>query len=176
MIQSLTKAGFQLNVEKCRLGYRKMKFMGNIIDSEMKTLKKKKVKSIQRIQRLKSGKQMELFLGLLNFLRNYILIYSDLVGLLERLLKWKRIEECDDTLKRIKEVIGMALVLHHSDWEKKFFVAIDTSQYGVGAVLYQVINGKKRYVEFAAKLLIGGQKNYSAVKKELLAIIYALKK
>jgi hypothetical protein len=46
MIQSLTKAGFRLNVEKCRLGYRKMKFIGNIIDSETKTLEKKKVKSI----------------------------------------------------------------------------------------------------------------------------------
>jgi hypothetical protein len=113
---------------------------------------------------------------LLNFLRNYILIYSDLVGPLERLLKWKKIEECNDTLKKIKEVIEMALVLHHPDWEKEFIVAIDALQYSVGAMLYQVINGKKRYVEFAAKLLIGGQKNYSAVKKELLAIIYALKK
>jgi hypothetical protein len=35
-----------LNVEKYRLGYRKMKFMGNIIDDEMRTPKKKKVKSI----------------------------------------------------------------------------------------------------------------------------------
>jgi hypothetical protein len=39
-----------------------------------------------------------------------------------------------------------------------------------------VINGKKRYVEFAAKSLIRGQKNYLAAKKELLAIIYVLKK
>jgi hypothetical protein len=62
---------------------------------------------------LKSGKQVELFLGLLNFLRDYIPIYSDLVGLLEKLLKWKRIEKCNDTLKKIKEVIGMALVLHY---------------------------------------------------------------
>jgi hypothetical protein len=115
---------------------------------------------------------VESFLGLVNILRDYILIYSDLVGPLERLLKWKRIEECDDTLKKIKEVIGMTLVLHHPDWEKKFIVAINA----VGAMLYQVINGKKKYVEFAAKSLIGGQKNYFAVKKELLAIIYILKK
>jgi hypothetical protein len=172
VIQSLTKAGFRLNVEKCRLGYKKMKFIGNIINSETKTLEKKKVESIQEIQRLKSGKQVESFLGLVNILRDYILIYSDLVGPLERLLKWKRIEECDDTLKKIKEVIGMTLVLHHPDWEKKFIVAINA----VGAMLYQVINGKKKYVEFAAKSLIGGQKNYFSVKKELLAIIYILKK
>jgi hypothetical protein len=148
IIQSLTEAGFRLNVEKYRLGYRKMKFMGNIIDGETRTLEKKKVESIQGIQRLKSGKQVESFLGLLNFLRDYILMYSDLVGLLEGLRKWKRIEEkkwtkeYDDALKKIKEVIGMALVLHHLDWEKKFIVATDASQYGVGAVLYQVINGK----------------------------------
>jgi hypothetical protein len=35
-----------LNVEKCRLGYRKMKFMRNIIDGETRTLEKKKIKSI----------------------------------------------------------------------------------------------------------------------------------
>jgi hypothetical protein len=91
---------------------------------------------------LKSGKQVELFLGLLNFLRNYIPMYSDLVGLLEGLRKWKRIEkkkwtkECDDALKRIKKVIGIAPVSHHLDWEKKFIIATDASQYGVGAVLY----------------------------------------
>jgi hypothetical protein len=48
----------------------------------------------------------------------------------------EKIEKCNDTLKKIKEVIGMALVLHHPDWEKKFIVAIDALQYGVGAVLY----------------------------------------
>jgi hypothetical protein len=53
-------------------------------------------------------------------------------------------------------MIRMALVLYYLNWEKEFIVVIDALQYGVGTVLYQVINGKKRYVEFTTKLLIEG--------------------
>ncbi len=43
-------------------------------------------------------------------------------------------------------------------------------------MLYQIINGKKKYVAFTSKSLRKGQKNYPAVKRELLAILFALKK
>jgi hypothetical protein len=53
---------------------------------------------------------------------------------------------------------------------------MNASQYDVGAMLYQVINGKKRYVEFSAKSLIRRQKNYPTTKRKFLIIIYTLKK
>jgi hypothetical protein len=61
-------------------------------------------------------------------------------------------------------------------------VSVDTSQLGIGAVLYQeepCRHGgapKIRYISFTSKSLIGGQKNNPATKRELLGIIVALQK
>ena len=60
--------------------------------------------------------------------------------------------------------------------DKAFHVSTDALQHGVGAVLYQVVNREKKYVSFMSKALKKGQQNYSATKRELLAIVYALKR
>jgi len=46
----------------------------------------------------------------------------------------------------------------------------------VGAVLYQMVDGERKYVAFGARALRKGQKNYPATKRELLAIMFALHK
>ena len=58
----------------------------------------------------------------------------------------------------------------------EFIVTMDASQFRVGAVLYQQVDDKNIHIEFASKNLVGGQKNYSALKRELLAIMFALKR
>ena len=77
---------------------------------------------------------------------------------------------------RLKTALLKAPVVHQPDMDKAFHVSTDASQHGVGAVLYQVVNGEKKYVLFTLKALKKGQRNYSATKRELLAIVYTLKR
>jgi hypothetical protein len=60
-------------------------------------------------------------------------------------------------------------------------VATDASDVGVGAVLYQLPKGKEypkciNYISFMAQSLQERERKYSATKKELLAIVFALNK
>ena len=55
-------------------------------------------------------------------------------------------------------------------------MATDASQFGVGVVLYQQVDEKNIHIEFASKSLVVGQKNYLAAKRELLVIMFALKR
>ena len=74
-------------------------------------------------------------------------------------------------------MVEHALVLSQPDWELEFQVACDASQEAVGAVLYQVTeDGLKKYVMLCLKTLQAGQQNYPASKRELLAIVFSLKK
>jgi hypothetical protein len=43
VILEMTKAGFWLNTKKCRVGYKKIKFMGFLIDSKSQKLDEAKV-------------------------------------------------------------------------------------------------------------------------------------
>jgi hypothetical protein len=61
------------------------------------------------------------------------------------------------------------------DFTRPFFVATNASNYGIGAVLFQKAHdGSIEYVRFASRSLSRGERNYSATKKELLGIVYAL--
>ena len=74
-------------------------------------------------------------------------------------------------------MIEHALVLFQPDWKLEFWVACDASQDTVGAVLYQVTkDGLKKYVMLCLKTLQVGQQNYPTPKRELLAIVFSLKK
>ena len=82
----------------------------------------------------------------------------------------------DDLFKRVGKVLESAPVLSVPDFRVPFIVATDASQYGVGAVLYQVVGGKKKFIGFGAKALQKGQKNYPAPKRELLAMLFGLRR
>ena len=48
---------------------------------------------------------------------------------------------------------------------------------GVGVVVYQIEKDRTiRYIAFASKTLREGQRNYPAAKRELLAIVFSLKR
>jgi hypothetical protein len=68
-------------------------------------------------------------------------------------------------------------MLVYPNFEEKFYVATDASQYGLGAVLYQIDNsGKKQYVKFASRSLSKSERNYGAPQRELLGVLFALEK
>ena len=52
----------------------------------------------------------------------------------------------------------------------------DASDYAVGAVLGQCLDEKPTAICYASKTLVEAQINYTATDKELLEVVYALKK
>jgi hypothetical protein len=52
----------------------------------------------------------------------------------------------------------------------------DASDYAVGAVLSQSKDNKQYAISYASKTLTGPQLNYATTEKELLAVVFAIKK
>ena len=101
-----------------------------------------------------------------------------LCGPLESLRNVKKFVITDNqrgAFQHLVRTINSAPVLSVPDYSEPFRVSNDASQYGVGAVLYQVVDGRIRYIMFSSKSLTSGQKNYPATKRELLAIVFALR-
>ncbi|KAG1439370.1 hypothetical protein G6F56_012319 [Rhizopus delemar] len=85
-------------------------------------------------------------------------------------------QEQDDAFTKIKQLLASAPVLYHPDLNEPFYVATDASNYSIGAVLYQIIDKQICHLGFMARALSTSEKNYSTTKRELLAIVFALKK
>jgi hypothetical protein len=66
-------------------------------------------------------------------------------------------------------------VLAHPDYLKLFLVDTDANGEGLRAVLAQVIDGKEQVISYASRSLIKSEKRYCVTRKELLAVISAVK-
>jgi hypothetical protein len=76
----------------------------------------------------------------------------------------------------VKEAIAAAPVLAKPVWNEPFLVATDASAVGLGAVLFQGSREDPRYIVCVSRALTASERNYSATKRELLGIIFALRK
>lgn len=117
------------------------------------------------------------FLGFANYFRSSIPMFSRLTAPLDRLrslgsLKGIWNESHDNSFRNIKEALLNAPVIHIPDLKYQFYVATDASAYGIGGVIYQVINDEIKYNAFAARSLSPTERRYHTNKRELLAIVF----
>jgi len=62
------------------------------------------------------------------------------------------------------------------DFEKQFILRSNASNTGIGAILLQEESGVKDPVAFASRKLLTRESHYSAIEKECLAIVWAIRK
>ena len=168
VIEYLMEADMKLKPKKCKFSYKRIQFMGAIVDGEKRCVDEKKVAVFREMREPKTGKEVSSVLGFVNFLRSYIPLYACIFGPLESLRKmWKISEElwissgARIAFEKAKEILSSTPVLHNPDYNLEFILEMDASQFGVGVVLLQEDKeGNWRYIDFSAKALNSAQQNY----------------
>ncbi|SAL97143.1 hypothetical protein, partial, partial [Absidia glauca] len=130
-----------------------------------------------------TGKDIQQFLGLVNYFHQYLPKAPILAEPLNALRNhpgklgalWT--DEHTASFNKIKESLVHAPYLFSPRSDLPFHVATDASDFGIGAVLYQIDeDGTILHNGFMARALSKSERNYQITKKELLAIIFALNK
>ncbi len=76
--------------------------------------------------------------------------------------------------EQLKSILLESILLTYPDFSLPSEVATDASSYGIGGVLYQIKGKTIHYISFVARALRGGEVNYGATKRQLLAIVFSL--
>lgn len=185
VIERLTKANLIINKDKCNFFSTQVALLGFIIDVNGKRIDPNKLANINEWLPPTTGKQVMSYMGTFNFFRDYVPLISTISAPLDALrntpgtFKLNKLQlRCFNTLKNL---LVSAPILHYADFSLPFYVATDASNFGIGVVLYQLPDGEKnpkniRYIAFVARSLQPSERNYSATQRELLAIVFALKK
>jgi RNase H-like domain found in reverse transcriptase/Integrase zinc binding domain len=125
-------------------------------------------------------KEVQVFMGLVNFYRDFCPDLAQTSIPLYELTHKKNAFEWNDkhqeAFHKIKQLITNAPLLKIPSLRKPFVIATDASAVALGAVLSQDYNGKEHPISFASRVLTEAEMNYSVVEKELLAIVFAIKK
>ena len=84
--------------------------------------------------------------------------------------------EADDAFQELKRALTEAPVLGYPTMDDQFVVDTDANLTGVGAVLSQLQDGHKKVISYYSSSLSKAEKNYCATRRELLAVIKAVRR
>ena len=77
----------------------------------------------------------------------------------------------ENSFQQLKQALVDTAVLAHPDYSLPMEIHPDASNYGIGAVLIQRVNGQETPLAFASRLLQGSKLNYTITEKECLSVV-----
>lgn len=181
VVQLLTKHAFRLNPKKCLFCQQQVIFLGHVVDAEGVYINPGKLIDCEKWHTPRTEKELQHFLGFANYWRDNVPLMSTLTAPLDRLRGEKHIMPfwtltVQDAYDRIMAILKAGVFLHHADFTQPFYGASDASGYGIGGCVYQIVEGVTKYVCFYSRSLTTSEQNYSATKRELLALIWVIRK
>nr|VZI11278.1 unnamed protein product [Spirometra erinaceieuropaei] len=172
--------GVTLHPAKCILGATSLEFLGHLIDSNGIWSLPSKVAAIRDFPPPTSKRQLQRFLGMVNFYRRFLPNCADLMLALTNMLSGPKgsLELTGEALtafEGIKNSLADATLLTHPAPEAQLSLMVDASTVAVGAVLQEHLAGLTQPLAFFSKKLLPAETCYSTFGHELLAIYLAVK-
>ena len=175
--------GITLHPDKCHFGLSEVEYVGVTINKEGTHFTRSKLDSILDFKEPSTQGELKSFLGFANWFRDHVNNYHSMSGPLHSLLskynrrarlKWTdHARLCYETLK---VAIHECPRLFFMDDSSPIFLHTDASNYGIGAYLFQVVEGVQRPIAFLSKSLNDRMRRWDTPQKEGYAIFYALDK
>ena len=182
------KEDIHLNPDKIQIDCEKVPFFGHTLSKEGVHLDKAKVELIQNWPIPNNVKELQLFLGTVNYLSKFLAFLSDLHAPLQGLLKkdtdFQWTETHTQAFNRLKEHVSLDISLQFFDCSKPLYIEVDASKRGIGSVMLQPdtvvkntstgdIPNNLRPIAYASKTLSHTESNYSNIERELLGVVFS---
>lgn len=178
VLNKLLENNLVINFEKSTLNTKSISYLGFKIEEGLVKVDPDKTSKLKSTPELTTKKQVQSFLGLINFYRRFIPNMAKKAEPISKLLTMSNednIREAIPSAMNICKEICESKALIIPDLSKQFSISSDASDVAIGAHLFQG-NPFEGTVAFASRLLTAPERNYSTIEKELLAIVFAIKK
>ena len=189
VLNKLEEHDLYLKPEKCDFLKREIDYLGVIVGNRQLKMDPKKLQSVAQWLRPTNPTEIRKFLGFTGYYRyfvpNYSKIARPLLDLTKKATPWNWEDKHTAAFKELRSRMCTAPVLIQPDFNKKFYLQVDTSAYGMGAVLSQ--EGKFTTTSLAKRLkptlhpiayysatFTPTERNYDIYNRELLAVMKSL--
>ena len=179
VLNLLRKHKLCLRPDKCEFERTRIEYLGLIISDGKVEMDPVKVAGVAEWPVPKSKKEVQQFVGFINFYRRFIQDFSHIARPLYDITgnaPWKWEEEQKQAFNELRRRVTSAPILTLPTDDEPFRIEADSSDYATGAVLSQLSQEDNKWhpVAFLSKSLSPVERNYEIHDKEMLAIIRAL--
>ena len=200
----LKEADLKLGLSKCKFMCESVQYLGHVISAKGITPDPEKIEALKNYKRPTSVVEIQSFLGLASYYRRFIKNFADIAHPLIELTKKKKDKDNQNSktkhqaskiskpvvasesfewgdaeqeaFERLRECLITPPIVAFPDFEKEFLIFTDASNYGIGAVLSQIQDDKEVVISYSSRHLNAAERNYSAIEREALAIVYGVKR
>ena len=176
VLRRCQSAGLTLNKEKSVFSQSNVVFLGHELSENGIRPSIDKMATVENMTVPEDRKAVERFLGFVNYLAKFLPNLAEYTKPLRECCRkntefvWEASQQ--KAFETIKQCVRDAPTLSYFDPGKRITISADASAHSLGAVLLQ----EDKPVEFAAKSLTDCQQRYSQIEKELLAVVFAVKR
>lgn len=167
-------ANLRLKPSKCCLFQESVTFLGHRISREGVSCDPEKLEVIKKWPECRNVREVRSFLGISSYYRRFIKGFADiaapLVNLTRKAVKFAWNEHCADSFNHLKSELLSSSILKFPTGEGPFILDTDASNYGLGAVLSQIQDGRECVISYGSQTIARSQRSYCTTYKELLAV------
>ncbi|MCP4267881.1 MAG: hypothetical protein GY777_20315, partial [Candidatus Brocadiaceae bacterium] len=180
LLQTFCKANLKLNLGKCSLFAKEVKFLGHIINENGIHMDRSYIQKIKDWPRPETGKEVQKFAGFLNYYGSYFKDFSEITAPLNKYRQSSEIKWSEEDIKSFelaKELFCQEVSKAYPDWRMEaepFVLDTDWSSTAMSAILSQKQNGIERMINCWSRVCSKHESNYSAHKGELCALVHAV--
>ena len=171
--------GISLNPTKSIFALTSGKLLGHIISEGGIQIDPNRVNAIQRLDLPRSKKEVQSFLGKVNFVRRFIPNFAEVVKHITKMLRkgsdFKWTAEARKSFEEIKKALTQAPVLISPDFTKEFIIFTFASEDTIAGVLLQKgSQGTEQPISFFSKTLANAELKYNILEKQAYALVKAI--
>ncbi|XP_055844677.1 uncharacterized protein K02A2.6-like isoform X2 [Episyrphus balteatus] len=181
VLNALKNSGLNCNLKKSQFFQTNIEYLGHVISAKGIEPNKPKVQAIEQMPRPRNIKEVQAFLGKVNYYNKFLDRFSEYSKPLNNLrrkgapFKWD--DSCEKSFQLLKTEIIKATNLVHFNDKLPLLLATDASSYGISAVLsHRFPDETEHPIAHASKTLNKSQGNYSQIENEALSIIFGVQK
>src|SRR6266446_2439620 len=181
VLTTLQKQRLFLKPEKCKFEWKEVKYLGLVILKDHVAIDLMKVHRVTEWLTPMKVKEVQSFLGFVNFYQKFICNFSNiahpLCALTCKTQQWVWGSPKQEAFDALKKAVTSAPILTFPSQSSRFCLKCDTSNFATGAVLSQAqADGTHQPIAFMSKGFSDAEHNYQIHDKEMLAIMHALDK
>ena len=175
ILGKLRQHQLSLKAEKCYFDKEEIDFLGLIITEKGIRMDPNKVKAVTTWPTPTMKRELQQFLGFVNFYRRFVKGFAKIAKPLTKLTgknEWFWTELQQRAFKELKQEITSEWTLIIPKPGKPFRMETDASDFAIAAILSQEDDeGKWRPIAFMSKALNDAERNYEIYDKEMLAVM-----